>query len=104
MPPEIRVNRGVLTNAAAQHREASDYLATVPDSHGALRTTLDSLGPIYAGFRRAAEELLDARKNCYENQSGEHSAMSDNLNLAAATWNNQDDDGAMTFRHLTDGR
>lgn len=104
MPQEIRVNQGVLTNAAANHQEASDYLATVAASHDGLRTTLDSLGPIYGDFRRAAEELLDARKSCYDDQSSEHAQVSDNLNLAVATWNKYEDDAAKTFRHLTDGR
>lgn len=103
MTPEIHVDPAVLTNAAAMHREASDYLAAVPDSHEGLRRALDALGPIYSEFRRAAGELLDARKSCYEAHSSEHSAMSDELNLAVATWNTHDDDAAGAFRILTDG-
>ncbi|MEB3033899.1 type VII secretion target [[Mycobacterium] nativiensis] len=104
MPQEIRVNQDVLTNAAGNHQEASDYLATVSASHEDLRATLNSLGPIYGDFRRAADSLLDARKSCYDDQSSEHSQVSDNLNLAVATWNRHEDDAAKTFRHLTDGR
>jgi hypothetical protein len=48
--------------------------------------------------------LLDARKNCYDDQSSEHSEMSHNLDLAVATWNKHEDDAAKAFRHLTDGR
>lgn len=104
MPENIHVDQGVLTNAAGNHRQASDYLATVPASHDGIRTALSALGPIYGDFRRAADALLDARKNCYDDQSSEHSEMSHNLDLAVATWNKHEDDAAKAFRHLTDGR
>lgn len=104
MPEKIHVDQGVLTTAAGNHQQASDYLATVPASHAAIQTTLDSLGPIYGDFRRAAGSLLDARKNCYDDQSSEHSAVSDNLHLAVATWNKHEQDAATEFRGLTDGR
>jgi len=104
MPQEIRVDQGILTSAAGNHQEASEYLAAVPASHEGIRATLNSLGPIYGDFRRAADSLLDARKDCYDGQASEHSEMSDNLNLAVATWNRHEDDAAKTFRRLTDGR
>ena len=33
MPQEIHVNNAVLTKAAGNHQETSDYLATVSASH-----------------------------------------------------------------------
>lgn len=104
MSQEIRVNQGVLTNAAGHHQEAADYLGTVSASHEGIRATLNSLGPIYGDLRDAADALLEARKNCYDAQSSEHSQVADNLNLAVATWNQHEDDAVKTFRHLTDGR
>lgn len=104
MPEKIHVDQDVLTNAARNHQQTSDYLATVPASHEQIRTTLSALGAIYGDFRQAAGSLLDARKNCYDDQSSEHSQVSDNLNLAVATWNEHEDDAAKAFRHLTDGR
>lgn len=104
MPEKIHVDQGVLTSAASNHQQASDYLATVPSSHEAIQSALSALGPIYGDFRRAAGSLLDARKNCYEDQSSEHSEMADNLNLAVTTWNKHEEDAAKAFRHLTDGR
>lgn len=104
MPENIHVNQDVLTNAAGKHQEASDYLSTVPASHDGIRATLNSLGPIYGDFREAAGSLLDARKNCYDDQSSDHSTVSDNLHRAVATWNKHEDDTATAFRHLTDGR
>lgn len=104
MPEKIHVNREVLTNAAANHRETSDYLATVPASHEAIQTTLNSLGPIYGDFRQAAGSLLDARKNCYDNQSSQHSEMSGNLQGAVATWDTHEQDADKAFRGLTDRR
>lgn len=104
MPEKIHVDQGVLTNAAGNHQQASDYLATATASHEGIEATLNALGPIYSDFRRAAGELLDARKNCYDDQSSEHSQMSDNLNRAVATWNKHEEEAAKAFRHLTDGR
>ncbi len=103
MPEKIHVNQDVLTNAAGHHQEASDYLSTVAASHEAIQATLNSLGPIYGDFRQAAGSLLDARKDCYEDQSSEHSTVSDNLHRAVAMWNTNEDDAANAFRHLTDG-
>ncbi|MCV7383047.1 type VII secretion target [Mycolicibacter longobardus] len=103
MPENIHVNQGVLTNAAGNHQQTSDYLSTVPASHEAIQTTLNSLGPIYSDFRQAAGSLLDARKNCYDDQASEHSTVSDNLRLAVATWNQHEQDAADAFRGLTDG-
>lgn len=104
MPEKIRVDQGVLTNAAGNHRQASDHLATATASHEGIRTALSALGPIYGDFRQAAGALLDARKSCYDEQSSEHAEMSDNLNLAVATWNKHEDDAAKAFQNLTDRR
>ncbi len=104
MPENIHVDQGILTSAAGKHRQASDYLSTVSASHEGIQTALAALGPIYGDFRRAADSLLDARKNCYDDQSSEHSEMADNLDLAVATWNKHEDDAAKSFRRLTDGR
>lgn len=103
MPENVHVDQGILADAARNHRQTSDYLTTVPDSHEAIRATLSSLGPIYGDFRRAADALLDARKNCYDDQASEHLAMSDNLHLAVTTWNQHEQDAAKAFRDLTDG-
>jgi len=102
MPEKIHVNQDVLTNAAGNHQAASDYLSTVPASHEGIQATLNSLGPIYGDFRQAASALLDARKNCYDDQSSEHATVSDNLHRAVATWNKHEDDAAGAFGSLTD--
>jgi len=104
MPENIHVDQDVLTNAAGNHRQASEYLATVSASHEGIRTALAALGPIYGDFRRAADSLLDARKNCYDNQSSEHAQMAENLNLAVATWNTHEADAVESFRRLSEGR
>ncbi|OBI04966.1 hypothetical protein AWC18_15745 [Mycolicibacter nonchromogenicus] len=103
MPEKIHVNQDVLTKAAENHQEASDYLSTVPATHEGIQATLNSLGPIYGDFRQAASSLLDARKDCYESQSREHSTVSDNLHRAVAMWDENEDDAANAFGRLTDG-
>lgn len=103
MPERIHVNPDVLTNAAGNHQAVADYLSTVSSSHEAIEATLNSLGPIYDDFRQAASSLLEARKNCYDDQSSEHSAVSDNLHRAVSAWNTHEDDAGEAFRHLTDG-
>lgn len=104
MPQEIHVNQAVLTKAAANHQETSDYLATVSASHEDIRTMLSSLGPIYGDLRQAADAMLDARKRCYDSQSSEHSTMAGNLRDAVSRWNKHEEDAARSFRGLTDGR
>ncbi|WP_046315031.1 type VII secretion target [Mycobacterium sp. UM_Kg1] len=103
MAENIHVNRDVLINAAGNHQEASDYLATVAASHERIQATLNSLGPIYGDFREVAESLLEARANCYAEQSREHSAVSANLHRAVAMWNEHEDQAASAFGRLTDG-
>lgn len=103
MPQHIHVDQGVLTDAATHHREASDYLAAVPSSHAAIEASLQSLGPIYSEFRQAAGAMLEARKNCYDDQAAQHSEMADNLNEAAKTWDEHEDGSAAGFRNLIDG-
>lgn len=104
MPQEIHVNNAVLTKAAGNHQETSDYLATVSASHEGIRTMLSSLGPIYGDLRQAADSMLDARKGCYDSQAGEHSDVAGNLHGAVSTWNKHEDDAARSFRNLNDGR
>lgn len=102
MPENIHVDQDVLSNAAAHHRQTAAYLATVADSNDGVRATLESLGPIYAELRATAEDLLDARKSCYEDQAQQHSEMSGNLDRAVATWDAHEADAAGAFRDLTD--
>ena len=104
MSEKVHVDPGVLADAAGHHREASAYLSTASSCHEDIRAALDSLGPIYGDFRRAAESMLDARQACYDGQSAEHALMSENLKLAAATWTQHEQGAAEAFRNLTDGR
>lgn len=103
MPEKIHVNPDVLITAAGNHREVSEYLSTATASHADIEATLNSLGPIYSEFRQAAVSLLDARKNCYDDQADAHAEMSDNLQRAVAMWDEHEDAAANTFRGLTDG-
>ena len=103
MSQPIHVDQAVLADAAAHHREASDYLSAVPSSHAAIEASLQSLGPIYGDFRQAAGALLEARKNCYDDQAAQHAAMADNLDQAAQTWNAHEESSAADYRGLVDG-
>lgn len=100
MAEQIRVVPAELRRAADQHRQAADYLATIPASHPQIQASLDSLGPIYAGLAEAGRELLEERRHCYEQQAAEHADLADRLTAAAALWEQHEQDAAAELRAL----
>jgi hypothetical protein len=103
MADQIRVVPAHLREAAAHHQETSDYLRTVPSSHEAIQDSLDSLGPIFGELRDAGRELLELRRQCYEQQADDHADMAAKLTVSAATWEQHEHDAARDFRGLIDG-
>ncbi|BBX64223.1 hypothetical protein MSAS_33970 [Mycobacterium saskatchewanense] len=103
MADSIRVVPAQLRDAAAHHRETSDYLRTVPSSHAAIQESLDSLGPIFGELRDAGRELLELRRECYEQQADDHADMADKLVTSAAIWEQHEQDAARHFRGIVDG-
>ncbi|WP_156686270.1 ESX-1 secretion-associated protein [Mycobacterium sp. Marseille-P9652] len=103
MADSIQVVPAHLREAAARHRETSDYLRTVPSSHDAIQESLDSLGPIFSELRDAGRELLEVRRQCYEQQADDHADMAENLTLSAAMWERHEQDAARQFRGIVDG-
>lgn len=104
MSEQIRVAPDQLRAAADGHRRTAEYLATVPSSHPDIQASLDSLGPIYAGLRAAARDLLEERSRCYADQAAAHVAMAENLTAAAALWDENERAAAAQLRGLTDER
>jgi hypothetical protein len=103
MADSIRVVPAHLREAASHHRETSDYLRTVPSSHPAIQESLDSLGPIFGELREAGRELLELRRQCYEQQADDHADMADKLTMSAAMWEQHERDAARSFRGIVDG-
>ncbi len=103
MAESIHVVPAHLREAAAHHRETSDYLRTVPSSHAAIQESLDSLGPIFGELRDAGRELLELRRQCYEQQADNHADMAEKLTLSAAMWEQHEQDAARQFRGIVDG-
>ena len=79
MADSIQVVPAHLRQAATRHQETSDYLRTVPSSHEAIQESLDSLGPIFGELRDAGRELLELRRQCYEQQAADHADLADKL-------------------------
>ncbi|MEE6178365.1 ESX-1 secretion-associated protein [Mycobacterium sp. 050134] len=102
MADSIRVVPAQLRDAAAHHRETSDYLRTVPSSHAAIQESLDSLGPIFGELREAGRELLELRRDCYEQQADDHADVADKLVASAAIWEEHEQDAARHFRGIVD--
>lgn len=102
MADMIRVDPANLRDAAAKHREAADYLRSVPATHDAIQESLDSLGPIFGELREAGRELLDQRRLCYQQQADEHAAMADNLAKSAERWEQHEEERAAGFRSVLD--
>jgi excreted virulence factor EspC (type VII ESX diderm) len=103
MADPIRVVPAHLREAAAHHQETSDYLRTVPSSHAAIQESLDSLGPIFGELRDAGRDLLELRRQCYEQQADDHADMAEKLVISAAAWEQHEQDAARDFGGLIDG-
>lgn len=103
MAEPIRVVPAHLREAAAHHQETSDYLRTVPSSHAAIQESLDSLGPIFGELRDAGRELLELRRQCYEQQADDHADIAEKLSASAAMWEEHEQDAARNFGGIVDG-
>jgi hypothetical protein len=99
---EIRIETEQLRKAATHHQGASDYLATLPNSHPQIQNFLGSLGPIFGGFRAAGVEVLDQRRQCYEQQAHHHLRVADNLQQAASQWDAHESDAVQEMRSILD--
>ncbi|ORV91962.1 hypothetical protein AWC11_09775 [Mycobacterium interjectum] len=103
MAEPIRVVPAHLREAAAHHQQTSDYLRTVPSSHAAIQESLDSLGPIFGELRDAGRELLELRRQCYEQQADDHADMAEKLSASAAMWEEHEQGAARNFGGIVDG-
>lgn len=103
MGDPIQVVPARLREAAAHHRETSDYLRGVPSSHPAIQESLDSLGPVFSELREAGRELLELRRLCYEQQAADHADLAEKLMTSAAVWEQHERDAAREFRDINDG-
>ncbi|MGB8390042.1 ESX-1 secretion-associated protein [Mycobacterium sp.] len=103
MADSIRVVPAHLREAAAHHQETSDYLRTVSSSHAAIQESLDSLGPVFSELRDAGRELLELRRQCYEQQADDHADLADKLNTSATMWEQHEQDAARNFGGIVDG-
>jgi Excreted virulence factor EspC, type VII ESX diderm len=106
MADRIHVVPAQLREAAVHHEQTSDYLRTLPSSHPAIQESLDSLGPIFGELREAGRELLELRRQCYEQQADNHAEMAHNLRTSATMWDQHDEQAARDFGGIsgsTDG-
>lgn len=102
MADQIHVVPGDLRAAAQRHDQMADYLRTIPESHPAVQESLDSLGPIFSELRDAGRELLDQRRQCYEEQAEDHAVIADKLRAAANLWEQHEDNAAQALRRIGD--
>jgi hypothetical protein len=98
----IRIDPDSLRDAAVHHGEAADFLRTVPAKHDAIQESLDSLGPIFGELREAGRELLEQRRQCYEQQALDHATMADNLKRSADHWEDHEAQTAAAMRGVHD--
>ena len=91
MADRIHVVPARLREAADHHQQTADYLRTVPSTHPAIMESLESLGPIFSELRDAGRELLELRRQCYQQQAEEHADIADRLRVAAASWDQHED-------------
>ncbi len=103
MADSIHVVPAHLRQAAAHHQETADYLRTVPSSHAAIQESLDSLGPIFSELRDAGRELLELRRQCYEQQADDHADFADKLTVSATMWEQHEQDASRNLGGIVDG-
>ncbi len=103
MADRIQAVPAQLRDAAVHHDETSAYLRTVPSSHPAIQASLDSLGPIFGELREAGRELLELRRQCYEQQADNHAEMAHNLRISATLWERHDEQAARDLGGIIDG-
>ncbi|OBK23789.1 hypothetical protein A5634_04975 [Mycobacterium asiaticum] len=103
MADRIQVAPAQLREAAAHHQEASEHLRTVPSSHAAIQESLDSLGPIFSELREAGRELLEFRRQCYEQQADEHADLAQNLHTSARMWEQHEQTASDKLGGIVDG-
>jgi hypothetical protein len=103
MADQIHVVPAHLREAAAHHEQISDYLRAVPSSHAAIQESLDSLGPIFGELRDAGRELLELRRQCYEQQAADHADMARNLRISATVWDQHEHEAARNLGSVADG-
>jgi hypothetical protein len=103
MADRIHVVPAHLRQAAGHHEQTSDYLRTVPSSHAAIQDSLDSLGPIFGELREAGRELLELRRQCYEQQADNHANMAQDLRTSAAKWEQHEEQAGREFGSIIDG-
>ena len=100
MADRIHVVPANLREAAAHHEETADYLRTVPSTHDAIQGSLDSLGPVFSELREAGRELLEQRRQCYEQQADSHAEIAHNLKTSASMWEQHEDAAANEFKRI----
>jgi hypothetical protein len=102
MADRIHVVPAHLRQAAGHHQETSEYLRTVPATHEAIQQSLDSLGPIFGDLREAGRELLEQRRQCYEQQADNHAEIADDLTKSAAMWEQHEAESAGKLDGISD--
>lgn len=103
MADRIHVVPAHLRDAAAHHEQTSEQLRALPASHASIQESLDSLGPIFGELREAGRELLEIRRQCYEQQADDHAAIAQNLHASAALWEQHEAEAAGKLRGILDG-
>jgi Excreted virulence factor EspC, type VII ESX diderm len=100
MADQIHVVPAQLREAATHHEQVSDYLRNVPSSHAAILESLDSLGPVFGELRDAGRELLELRRQCYEQQADDHATMARSLRVSATAWDQHEHEATRNLANL----
>ncbi len=102
MADRIHVVPAQLREAADHHQQTAEYLRTVPSSHAAIQESLDSLGPIFSELRDAGRELLELRRQCYQQQADDHAELAHNLRASATLWEQHEEGAARNLGGIVD--
>jgi hypothetical protein len=60
------------------------------------------VGPIFGELREAGRELLELRRQCYEQQADNHADMAHNLRMSATMWDQHEEQAARDLGGIID--
>ena len=100
MAEPIRINPDVLREVAGGHDEVARIVEAARERGGDILAAVQSYGPIMHEVKAAVSDLLVDRDNALAEHASRHRGASTDLQAAAHTYTDVDDENAQQIRHV----
>ena len=100
MAEPIRINPDVLREVAGGHDEVARIVEAARERGGDILAAVQSYGPIMHEVKAAVSDLLVDRDNALAEHASRHRSASTDLQAAAHTYTDVDDENAQQIRHV----